>query len=286
MIAATMLRRLLSRLPFRLKFEVFYQFGRLLGVDGYTVIGKNGTVVLPLLDVTIAKGYLQNREWSLGIVNIFNQFLSSVDKASFLDIGANIGLVTAPLAKRHNASFFVFEPDALNCQHLRANLALNCPDREVHVIEAAVYKQTDTLQFQKNDHNSGNHHISTTGNTTVRAIRLDDVDIPDSPLAAKIDTEGAEPWVFEGGRKTLARADLIVFEFSPLAIREMGCDALGIIEFIGSFFSYGGIMYHDCETPELVPIAQVQVKLRDLWASTESSNYVDVLVSKKLLSFR
>ena len=51
----------------------------------------------------------------------------------------------------------------------------------------------------------------------VRCVRLDDLSIElDGPVFAKIDTQGAEPFVFAGGTHTLARADAIQVEWSPL----------------------------------------------------------------------
>ena len=42
------------------------------------------------------------------------------------------------------------------------------------------------------------------------------------PLAVKIDTQGAEPFVVSGGKETLGRAGLIVSEFGPDGMAQLG----------------------------------------------------------------
>src|SRR5258707_659504 len=50
----------------------------------------------------------------------------------------------------------------------------------------------------------------------VSCVRIDDVHLDITPpFFVKIDTQGAEPFVIAGGRRTLALADCILMEWSP-----------------------------------------------------------------------
>jgi hypothetical protein len=48
------------------------------------------------------------------------------------------------------------------------------------------------------------------------------------PLAVKIDTQGAEPFVFSGGSRTLAGADLIIAEWAPYWLGRLGGDPTAV----------------------------------------------------------
>ena len=56
----------------------------------------------------------------------------------------------------------------------------------------------------------------------VEALPLDDAaGEAQQPLVIKIDTQGAEPYVFAGGREVIGRAGLLVSEFWPYGIAQL-----------------------------------------------------------------
>jgi hypothetical protein len=56
------------------------------------------------------------------------------------------------------------------------------------------------------------------------------------PLAVKIDTQGAEPFVIAGGAKTLASVELLILEFCPYMIERMGGDSERVLSFLETKF--------------------------------------------------
>jgi hypothetical protein len=119
----------------------------------------------------------------------------------------------------------------------------------------------------------------------VQAERLDDViDVKAvaQPLAVKIDTQGAEPAIFAGGRNVLAAAGLIALEFCPYMMKRQDGDIEAEIEFLESNFAEGSIVRGDTgAAPVWWPMARVAGELRRL--ATEASvgtAYFDVVVRK------
>jgi FkbM family methyltransferase len=238
-------RRGIERLPFNLLYEVFYQSGRALGVRGYEVAGDVGTFIGPFNDQSIIKQYLRNRTLSPVIVKLFTEFFASRGGGTFYDLGANIGMVTVPLAQDARVSCVCFEPDPGNFALLRANVLLNCTHGNVETINAAVAQEHGQLRFETSHYNCGDHHLSADGSLVVQAVRLDDYPPRAMPLAVKIDCQGAEPAIIKGGTQTLGKADLIVCEFWPWGMRRMGLSPDPILDFVSGQFPFAQVLHHD-----------------------------------------
>jgi hypothetical protein len=73
----------------------------------------------------------------------------------------------------------------------------------------------------------------------VQSIRLDDVLDADSlqrPIILKVDTQGAEPLVFRGGTKIFSQADLVIMEFWPLGMQQLGQNPLDLLQEVKSLY--------------------------------------------------
>lgn len=271
----------INRLPFWIRYELFYQAARTLGVKSYEVTGKCGNFFGPLSDQTVTKGYLRSREHSPYILALLQEFFSRSGGGTFYDVGANIGLVTIPIAQNPRVACTAYEPDAENFRLLRANIVGNCPYPNVTAVNAAVYSENTELSFKRNAYNCGDHHIS--GHVTgvrVRAVTLDSNPPAAGPFAVKIDTQGAEPAVFSGGHNTLASADLVVAEFWPWGMARLGAQKPELmITTISTIFSYGRIIDHDRPGPCL-RIDAITEKLRDIMRRAGEFEFVDVVLSR------
>ena len=115
-----LIQRWLSRLPFSVLYEVFYQSGRALGVRSYEVAGNAGDFFGPLYDQTITKTYLRSKTWSPNLVGLLKHFFEASAGGTFYDIGANIGLITVPVAANPAVTCVAFEPDPHNYRLLQA----------------------------------------------------------------------------------------------------------------------------------------------------------------------
>lgn len=128
-----------------------------------------------------------------------------------LDVGANVGAISLMLARRVGTGGRVvaFEPAPPNLLRLRANLELNpqlAARIEVHA--RGVGAHPDTLYWREEPGNPGNGMLGATGDLPVPITTLDTcaaelgwqrVDF------IKIDVEGMELEVMQGGRELLAR---------------------------------------------------------------------------------
>ena len=161
----------------------------------------------------------------------------------FLDIGANIGLITLNvLADAPAARIVAFEPGAHQSGLLAATVAANRLEDRVTVHRCALADREGTAQFaiHRSRHASGDGFLD-----THRAGRTQTVEVPMTTLdrwwsdagrprvqAMKIDTEGAELWVLKGGEALLAACrPLVVFELNARNLSVYPHEAVDVLRF-------------------------------------------------------
>ena len=142
------------------------------------------------------------------------QLIGQHKVSCFVDVGANFGLYSITLASSATSlnSFFAFEPDRKNFNHLSANIYLNGFDTIIDARRLGLSNEKKTLRFLSNKGNStGISRIAETApaNTNVSLFEetFIEVETLDSQLGTikgkaiylKIDVEGHEKSVIEGG---------------------------------------------------------------------------------------
>jgi len=154
-----------------------------------------------------------------------------------LDIGANIGAHTLPLAKHVGEAgrVFAFEPTAYAHGKLRANLALNPALAGRVVLEQLILTDDASSGSVSEIYSSWpltagerlheKHQGALKSTQGARAVRLDDylearevakVDI------VKLDVDGYEYQVLRGAPRLLASRPVIVMELAPYVLAERG----------------------------------------------------------------
>jgi FkbM family methyltransferase len=132
----------------------------------------------------------------------------------FLDVGANLGLYSCVLGRRHAAPRIIaFEPDRINFERLKTNVALNDLAGMVEVHAAAAGSRAGTATLTPADvSNRGMSRIDTGANASapgsydVPVVTLDDmVQLDGDRIAAKIDVEGHEIEVLMGAAQLFTR---------------------------------------------------------------------------------
>jgi FkbM family methyltransferase len=132
-----------------------------------------------------------------------------------VDLGANIGMTSVFLARRHGARYLVaVEPLPENAGLASTNLSLNGVDATV--IEAAVGANDGVGYFAAHpDSNLG--QVANEGEK-VNLLSIDSV-LAASPTGRadllKMDIEGGETAVLEGDTSWLERVDSLIVEFHP-----------------------------------------------------------------------
>jgi len=180
------------------------------------------------------------------------------------DVGANVGLVTIPVAMRvreRSGQVVCFEPVAENHQRLVENLRLNDLTRTCVPYRLALAASEGKASMER-EASFG----ATTGNalfkvhglggvrrsvaSTIDIARLDDViahdDLP-MPDVIKLDVEGSEVGFLAGARETLNRARPVVLgEFNSGLMPRFGHTFLDVVPLLPPGYSVFGFV--DAET--------------------------------------
>lgn len=257
-----------------------------LGVVELGVRGEWGLFRNVASDDMLLMVYGMTGTWEPKIVTEIVNFFGDAS-GTYIDVGANIGLTTIPVARNVGVRCIAFEPEPTNLHYLRQNIAENVPNNDVELHAVAVFDRHDTLKLAISEANLGDHRLTTAGIAgrrvvDVPAVPLDSViDRITGRLAVKIDTQGAEPFVVKGGRKVLDHAGLLVMEFCPYLMRQMGGDPEEVIVLIGEFqdvtiVESGSSARHDMSGAA----AQECLRNKLITARPSDSDYFDIIAKR------
>lgn len=151
----------------------------------------------------------------------------------FVDAGANIGAYSLLASGLAGAQSIAFEPFPPAADHFQQNISLNKLDNriELHRIGLGAKKKSIQLTSEKGIQN---HIVTTSQSINSIDIELDSLDqicADQIPLLIKIDVEGYETAVIEGGKKLLENKGV-----KALIIETMG---------LGTRFGYKEDLLHD-----------------------------------------
>jgi FkbM family methyltransferase len=187
---------------------------------------------------------------------------------TFLDIGANVGLILIPLAHHLTGGRIIgVEPVPVNLARLRDAISLNTGIGVTEVHGVALGRQRGSLALAKEGHvsSSGNAiptHASDPHATIVELTTLDDLVATlslDRLDTIKIDVEGFEVDVFAGALQTLARLRPTVYgEFNNKLMPRQGTtflDAWAVFQPLGyecfSFIDRMSLLHQPSPSPTL-----------------------------------
>lgn len=156
---------------------------------------------------------------------------------TFWDIGANIGLFTMYAAQRKDLNIFAFEPNGLNFGIMMEHMVLNKLDQHAQCFCIAFANETNIGQLVCGDSEAGqagNNLIEQDGRSltkesatsfrqSVPVFSIDDfistfkLAIPDH---VKLDVDGLEHIILQGGANTLGRIKSLIIEIEGSEIRK------------------------------------------------------------------
>lgn len=183
---------------------------KLLGFDNYLFYFARATIT------RVLKGHIEAD---------FNHFIGLLPNTGLiLDIGANIGITTVPLAlKKNRAKIFSFEPIPENVRALRRTVqhyklgnvvifdhALGLENGQVKMATPVV----NHVKMQGLSHIMETTHAQDSSEVTVQVKKLDSMDIFSSSVqitGIKIDVENFEYFVLKGGQKLLEKNKPIIY---------------------------------------------------------------------------
>lgn len=266
-------------------------------IESVVVHGRQGIFEGSARDVSVILKYALEGEWSPRTVKRIADRLS-VTGGTYIDIGANIGLTAIPVALA-GAAVIAFEPVPLNVSYLTRNIALNGVSDRIVVHNCAVLDGSRTVEFELSAENHGDHRLrnslgmekmgeNTWSTIQVHGRALDDLLKPDTltaPLIIKMDTQGSEPIVIAGGKRTFALAEMIICEFSPYQMARMGSDVSRILALLREFSSIE-IYVGESEDAEPAQAADAAVAfLEDYnrkWQDEPYGRYLNVIATREL----
>jgi len=118
----------------------------------------------------------------------------------FLDIGANVGSYTVLAASEVGAEFHAFEPIPSTFEHLRANIVENKASDNGRLWNNGLGDKRSRLRFT--NHLDTVNHVASEGENgiEVEVLTLDEITFASKKRLVKIDVEGYEQFVLDGGQ--------------------------------------------------------------------------------------
>jgi FkbM family methyltransferase len=309
-LAGASLRAIARRLPAKARrtllrclaasasdYDTFRLLARSHGVHDIRVTGAYGMIEGSIEDDGVLRAYALTKTWAAPGNRLFVEFFDRHGGGAYVDVGANIGLTTIPVAQNRAVSCAAFEPAPENFRYLTSNLAANCPHGNVEAFNLAVFDRDAVLAFELSEHNLGDHRVHVRDGDgqwaenrrrviEVKAVRLDAVlnrARLARPVVAKIATQGAEGHVIAGGRALLAEVEVIGLEFWPYGIARANGDVDTIAAFLAAHFRWGAIIAGGTDTPlAWRPIEAVAAQLAATAGRRDRSPhaYADVFARK------
>lgn len=186
-----------------------------LGGHQRLVEARHGFFLYNLHDHYIGKALELYGEYAEQEMQLFASLLSHDDHV--IEVGANIGTHTIPLAKAvPHGSVHAFEPQPVVFQNLCANLSANCCENAL-AWPSAVGSEKGRLVVPPVDYaspgNFGGISLKASGEgVSIEVLRLDDYARGfESLRLLKIDVEGMEKQVIDGGKETIKRLRPIMY---------------------------------------------------------------------------
>ncbi len=169
----------------------------------------------------ITKTIEANGAWAPLLIDIALTFCSGIEAPLILDVGANLGAFSIPIAQKIAAgggAIFAFEPQRIVYYQLCGNIFLNRLDN-VHAFNVAIGSAAGEIDIPDlqyaNCENVGGFTLSELaktvykveeigGSNIVQIQCLDALKLPRAPDLIKVDVEGFELEVLKGSRHLLS----------------------------------------------------------------------------------
>lgn len=202
MTAAAAVWRAAERLGVDSSLSAAYWWAR-LAASGRTTRARAAGVEAEFA-ATTREEYLRASTF-LGEEAVLRAFLADLDGDEVVwDVGANVGLYACFAARALSTGTVLgFEPEAINAERLRENLARNAPPERWRTSPVALWDRDASLALASEGRGvgSGHHYLSAAGDGPAVACRRGDSLVAEghpAPDVLKIDVQGAELQVLDG----------------------------------------------------------------------------------------
>ena len=165
----------------------------------------------------------------------FRDYLREGD--TVIDIGANIGTMTleAAMSVGSDGEVFAIEPHPRTFGYLEGNLRLN-QIRNVRAYNMALGNRDGRITFSNRRNDSTNSVVEGRDGVQIPLRRLDDLGVGRREIAlVKIDTEGYEKYVLEGGEDTLSVTNCVYFESADPFYANYGYSSPEVFDILSNY---------------------------------------------------
>jgi len=191
-------------------------------------------------------------------------------KKTIIDIGANIGSVTLPLAKIFkNSKIIAIEPTIYAFSKLKKNVSLN-PNLKKRIDLQNIFVSNKKKKIKKvhsswnlsNNDKRHNVHLGILKKTSLKTQKLDKICSKFKKIDfIKIDVDGYELDVLKSGKKSILKhRPFIYFEFAPYLYKEFGYTPKTLTSFIKNELNY---KFYDENFQKVLNINDVIKKLNN-----------------------
>lgn len=275
--------------------DVYKKLSRRFEIDSVSITGTSGLITGHPTDLVMG-GYIANRGYCPGFVDLICKRLLKDGHGTFVDIGANIGLITIPVARNSQAVVHAFEPEPSNFRHLTQNVGANLVPERVNLHNFALAAEEGSLEFELSADNFGDHRIHRPTDIAwekfaesrrrvieIKGRPLDAILDPDDlprPIIVKMDTQGAEVEVVKGGRRLFEHADYVLSEYCPYMIRRMGDDPEAFLNFVREFPFAARLNDGDTASLMVKPTEDAIGFMTEIPRDGSAARHVDVLLTR------
>ena len=285
-----------QRLSVKERNERLFQLLVEVGAKSIVVDGENGEIEGLVADRTVMLKYFKNRVWARETVSCAEAILAR--GGSFVDLGANIGLTTIPVARLPGVACIAVEAMPENARLLRLNLTRNGVAERVEVHNVAISPAAADVTLEIAPENKGDHRLrlpTTPAEGRYGEGRRQTVSVPGRPLGdvidaaglagpvvVKMDIQGAEPFALDTGEALFRRADLLVTEYWPYGLLRLGQDPRTFLNRLAALYPWAAQLPEGAEPAALSfkPSAEVAQRLAG-FAPDGGIDATDIVLARK-----
>lgn len=234
---------------------------------------RGNKMYIPADDTSLAPGLLAKGVYEPFETELLEKLIKK--DMTVVNIGANIGYYALIAANRvgQNGKVYAFEPEPNNYKFLVRNIEIN-GYKNIAPIQAAVSDKKGILKLFLDRSNVGNpslaeqNIVEKNGFVKIETNSLDNfIEKYDKDLKVDVlimDTQGAEGLILDGAKKILGRNRglLIVMEFWPYGLHNMGTDAIGLLKKVEDLGFKIEVIEEENKRIRFVPSEQIVAMLR------------------------